>query len=87
MRWIIALRPRAEKDLVRLGAATARQVFEKLAWLEKHFDEITPQRLSGTLSSYFKFRVGDYRVLYDFDVNRMIIRIFRIEHRSKVYNK
>ncbi len=85
MVWTISIRPKAEKDLLRLDSKIARHILDKLSWMEKNFNSVTPQRLQGPLSDYYKIRVGDYRIIYDFEIKKLIIRIYRIEHRSKVY--
>ena len=43
------------------------------------------KRLSGVLADYYRFRVGDYRVLYRIDDQDGIIYIDKIAHRSEVY--
>lgn len=86
-KWTISITPKAQKDLSILDKKIAEQVLGKLSWLENNFTEIIPQRLSGDLKNYYKLRVGDYRIIYDFNVSNFIVHIFRIGHRSRVYNK
>ena len=40
---------------------------------------------STILSSLFKLRVGDYRVLYSFNDETEIITIHRLGHRREIY--
>ncbi|WP_313950120.1 type II toxin-antitoxin system RelE/ParE family toxin [Nostoc sp. FACHB-110] len=47
---------------------------------------MTPQPLTADLSSFFKLRVGDYRVIYEFNSERRIIFIYRVGHRKDIYN-
>ena len=42
------------------------------------------QRLQGR--SEYKLRVGDYRIIYLFDLERNEISLVTMGHRSKVYN-
>ncbi|MFN6517642.1 MAG: type II toxin-antitoxin system RelE family toxin [Nostoc sp. CreGUA01] len=35
---------------------------------------------------FFKLRVGDYRVIYEFEREKRIIFIDRVRHRKEVYN-
>ncbi|MBW4541649.1 MAG: type II toxin-antitoxin system RelE/ParE family toxin [Myxacorys chilensis ATA2-1-KO14] len=37
------------------------------------------------MSDFFKLRVGDYRVLYDFSRTEKLITIIRVRHRKEVY--
>jgi len=73
--------------MARLDGEIARQVLDKLNWLERNFDSIIPKRLSADLSDSYKLRVGDYRVIYDFNRRNSMISIYRVEHRSKAYRK
>ena len=34
---------------------------------------------------YFRFRVGDFRVVYDVQHNRLVILVIRVGHRREVY--
>ena len=43
--------------------------------------------LQGILLGKYRFRVGDYRVIYTIDDDKVIVLILLIEHRSKVYRK
>lgn len=42
--------------------------------------------LKGILSGYYRYRVGDYRVVYEIDDNKNIVTIILIAHRSKIYD-
>lgn len=41
--------------------------------------------LTGEFSDYYKFRVGDYRILYQVLDDKQIIVIYRIGYRREVY--
>jgi mRNA interferase RelE/StbE len=47
--------------------------------------EYEPEALAD-LSGFFKLRVGDYRVIYEFSRNDEVISIDRIRHRREVYD-
>ena len=38
-------------------------------------------------SGKYRFRVGDYRVIYTIDDDKVIVLVLLIEHRSKAYRK
>ncbi len=46
---------------------------------------ISGTKLHGELESYYKFRVGDYRVVYLFNPETQTVYIVKIEHRQGVY--
>jgi len=42
-------------------------------------------KLHGELAGYFKYRIGDYRIVYRFSAKKSIIEVVKIEHRQGVY--
>jgi len=76
----------------------ARSVDKSLSKLPKNiqskvilsFDKIIQNpisgiRLHGELKNYYKFRVGDYRVIYRFNIKESLVQVVKIEHRQGVY--
>ena len=77
----------ANRQLRKLDPPVARRMIARLEWLSEHFEEITPEPLSGELAGLFKYREGDYRILYEpLHAERLII-IHEIGHRREVYKK
>ena len=81
----ITLTEDAENDLTRLPKQIAQRIFKKLRWLAEHFNIVLPDSLTGQLQGFYKLRVGDYRVIYDFDDDEKIITVYVIKHRRDVY--
>ena len=52
-----------------------------------NFDQIYPLPLTGNLSGFYKLRIGDYRVIYEFDKENQIIYVNRIGHRREIYQE
>jgi mRNA interferase RelE/StbE len=78
----IEFKPRAVKDLDALERPTARRILEKIRDLEnglvgdvKRLTNFTPE---------YRLRVGDYRVLFEIEGERVII--YRVKHRSRAYS-
>ena len=46
---------------------------------------ISGEKLHGELAGYYKYRVGDYRIVYVFNKKESRIDILKIEHRQGVY--
>jgi mRNA interferase RelE/StbE len=86
MSYLVEYEPEAFADLERLTQAVRERVINKINWLAENFDQITPQSLTADLSGFFKLRVGDYRVIYEFNLEERVIFIDRIRHRREVYN-
>ncbi len=43
------------------------------------------KKLVGDLSPYYRYRVGDYRVLYEVLNKEVLIIVVKIKHRKDVY--
>lgn len=86
MSYSVEYEPEAIADLNILTQAVQERVINKINWLADNFDQLTPQPLTAELTGFFKMRVGDYRVIYEFNREKRIIFIDRIGHRRDVYN-
>ena len=86
MSYSVEYEPEALADLERLTQAVRERVIHKITWLSENFDQITPQTLMADLSGFFKLRVGDYGVIYEFSRDDKVISIDRIRHRREVYD-
>ncbi len=86
MHYVIEYESEALADLEKLTQVVRKRIVNKINWLAKNFDQITPQPLTADLSGFFKLRVGDYRVIYEFSREEKIIFIDRVRHRREVYN-
>ena len=88
MAWWIEFLPQAEKDLAKLD----RQVVERiLRFLHDRLHGTVDPRSIGEalrgerLGKYWKYRVGDYRVICSIQDDRVVITVVTIGHRSGVY--
>ena len=68
-----------------LDAAIAQRVLNKIRWLAENCDDVLHEPLSGRLQSFYKLRVGDYRVLYKYAREQQRIVVHVIGHRRKIY--
>lgn len=75
----------AERDLDRLDQPTRKRILKRLKWLGDNAENTRHESLQGNLHDLFKFRIGDYRVLYDLIEQEKLVLVHQIEHRSKVY--
>lgn len=78
----------ARRDLQHLDRAVAVRVLKKLDYFIKQKDPLSyAKRLKNSDLGEYRFRVGDYRVL--FDVNELgeihVLMVLSIKHRREVY--
>lgn len=79
----ILVRKSARKRLLRLPKHIHIKVINCLDAIS--LNPLVGIKLHGELSEYYKFRVGDYRILYKFDSKRKLVEVAKIEHRQGVY--
>ena len=77
----------ATHELERLDKPMARRIAERINWLAENLDNIRPEPLIGELSGFYKFRVGDYRIIYEILQSEQIVVIHEIGHRREIYRK
>lgn len=73
----------ALSDLHNLEGMIVKRILKKLAWFSRYFDDITPEPLSGDMSGLFKLRVGDWRIIYSLESNKIVIH--SVGHRRDIY--
>lgn len=78
----VALMPRAIKDLKRIPKPRSTQITEKLHSLEDGLKGDI-KRLTHHSPEY-RLRVGDYRVLFEVEGNKVIV--YRIKPRQNAYS-
>jgi mRNA interferase RelE/StbE len=88
-KWTIEFDPRAQRELDALDKSIARRIskflYERVANLE-HPRQIG-ERLHGTLSEYWKYRVGDYRIICSLEDDRLVGLVLRVGHRREIYQR
>jgi mRNA interferase RelE/StbE len=73
--------------LKQLDKTIARRIIDKINWLANNFDAIRPKQLTGDLRGLYKFREGDYRIIYEVLRIEKLIIIHFIGHRREVYRR
>ncbi len=89
MAWEIAFSPAAEKALDKLSVQDARRI---LAFLDQRVRPLDDPRaigeaLRGPLAGFWKYRVGDYRIIAHIEDGKLSILVLTIGNRRDVYKK
>lgn len=82
----IIIQPNAKKQLKNLDFTVQKRIakfIDNLEGLEN--PRIKGKSLAGNLSGFWRYRVGDYRIICDIVDNEIAIYILDISHRSKSY--
>lgn len=72
-----------DQDFTRLPVKVQNLIEEKLHEMGLRLASFPHQRLTG--STRCRLRVGDYRILYRFDVNENSIVLLAVGHRREIY--
>ena len=87
MAWTIEFVPQAAKELKKLGRAEAVRIItvleQRIAPLDDPREIGSP--LKGEHEGYWRWRVGDYRVIARIEDERVLILVVRVAHRREVY--
>jgi len=75
----------AVRDLQQLDTVVGQRIVKRINWLMINLDNINREHLVGDLSDFYKFRVGDYRILYQVLDDEHVLVIHQIGHRREIY--
>ncbi len=75
--------PGALKALEKLDKPTQRRILTALERFRIRPESCDIKRLVGM--SGYRFRVGDYRVIFDIEQKKLHILVLKIGHRKSVY--
>ncbi|MGH7756046.1 MAG: type II toxin-antitoxin system RelE family toxin [Vulcanimicrobiaceae bacterium] len=87
MAWRIDLTESASKQLSKVDKSTARRITlflrERVATLDD--PRSIGKALSGPLGTYWRYRVGDYRLICDIQDGALRILVIALGNRRDVY--
>lgn len=79
----------SQKDLDRLDPSIVRRILKKVDESSKRTEPLEfAKKLTGFVIDTYRFRVGDYRVVFRLDPQNqqlVILVVLRVRHRKKVY--
>jgi mRNA interferase RelE/StbE len=89
MAWKIEFDPSARRELEKFDKSVSNRILtllhERVAALDD--PRRIGERLQGTLREYWKYRVGDYRVICSLKDDRLVVIVVRTGHRREIYNR
>ncbi len=90
MAWKVELDPAAERELSKIDPQIARRI---LAFLHGRVAQLDDPRSIGEtlkgskLGAFWKYRVGDWRIIASIEDGDLRILVVRIGNRREVYRK
>lgn len=86
-KYKVIIDRKAQKELSKLDQFVAKKIIK---WIEINLKDCgnpyrTGKQLCGTLSKYWRYRVGDYLIVAEIDDENIKILIIKIGHRKNIY--
>jgi len=79
----------SQKDLDKLNPSLVRRILKKVDEFSRRRDPLEfAKKLTGFALDTYRFRVGDYRVVFRLDPQTqqlIILVVLRVRHRKEVY--
>jgi mRNA interferase RelE/StbE len=88
LAWTIVFAEQAKKNLAKMDAQGARRI---TSFLRKRVAPLENPRKLGealtgsALGKFWRYRVGDYRIVCDIQDNKVVVLVLKIGHRREVY--
>jgi len=88
MAYSVELSESADRELGKLDAQQARRI---LKFLHERVAKLDDPRSVGEalhrsqLGEFWKYRVGDYRLISKIEDDRLVVLVLRVGHRKEIY--
>jgi mRNA interferase RelE/StbE len=88
MAWKIEFSPAADRELSKLDPQHIRRI---LKFLHERVAKLDDPRSIGkalqgsALGEFWKYRVGDYRLICKIEDTRLVVLVLRVGHRKEIY--
>ncbi len=84
MTYKILFKPSAVKQGQKLPKQTQNRIVEVINGLKQEPRKSGCKKLRGE-NKLYRFRVGDYRIIYEIEDDLLVIMVIKIAHRKDVY--
>lgn len=86
MSYKVLISDKAENDFSRLDKSIQTRIFKYLKKIEERKDPRTlGEPLQDNLAAYWKYRIGDYRLVVEIQDEKLIVLLLVVAHRREVY--
>ena len=76
---------RVEEDLKKLDRSTVKKILGRIEDYFAKDPRALGKPLRGEFQGYWRYRWGDYRVIYKISEREILILVLRISHRKDAY--
>ena len=85
-KYAVAFKPSAKKDLERMSKKERQSASARIDFLADNPRPNWAEMTTGDLRGLWKFRVGDYRVAYRIEDDRLIVLVVAAGNRKEIYD-
>ncbi|KAB2861715.1 MAG: type II toxin-antitoxin system RelE/ParE family toxin [Anaerolineae bacterium] len=82
----LVLSEKATDQLDTLNKPERERIVKKLEWIAARVESLEHYMMTGDWAGSYRYKIGDYRVIYDLDHKEKIMLVIRIGHRKDVYD-
>lgn len=86
-RYTVYVAPAADRSLQKLPDAVQRRIVSAIEALADDPRPLGAKKLAGQAENLWRIRVGDYRIVYQIQDERLVVLVLRIGHRGGIYRK
>ena len=85
MAWRIEYTPKSAKALSKLDKATAARIVNFMLDRPAQSPRSLGKPLAGPFAGFWRYRVGDYRILARIEDDRLVVLVVKVGHRRGIY--
>ena len=74
-----------EEDLKKLDKSTVKKILARIETYLSQDPKELGKPLKGDFQGYWRYRWGDYRVIYEIHDDTLVILVAKIGHRKDIY--
>lgn len=86
MAYKVVYLDQVEKDLKKLDKSIAKKILARIETYLTLDPKGLGKELKGEFRGYWRYRWGDYRIIYKISDKEILIIVLRISHRKNIYD-
>ncbi len=89
MKYTVDYDKKADKQLRKMDTSESEKIYD---WIDENLEGCENPRaygkpLKGNRKGYWRYRVGDYRIIADIQDNKVLILVTEVGHRREIYKE
>ena len=84
MAYTLKIDDKVIKDLKKIDKTWQKRILTKMK-TTLITDPHSGKKLVGNLSPFWRFRVGNYRIIYAIEEEIVTVEVIKVKHRKEVY--